>query len=222
MAAKKPAASKESYPIMFLDIETRTNEKATAILDEPKAPGNLKDPTKIAAAIEEKRQEQIERAPLDSDLGLIAGIGYAIGAQGGIVTNIVTKKNSEKKVLEDFWMQFALVNGRCSGYNILNFDLPYIVKRSFDLGVKPSLLPTLIKYRTDPVTDLFMLLAGWDYRNGHKFKWICKRYGIEVLQEDVDGSMVKDMDDKELQKYMFSEINAVRQLHYRMHGYYFI
>ncbi len=227
MVTKKKLASPavstggDNYPVMFLDIETRTNEKAVAMLDPIKAPGNLKDPAKIQAAIEEKTQERLERAPLDSDLGLIAGIGYAIGSKGEVITNIVTKKNSEVKVLEDFWTQFAIVGGRCAGYNILNFDLPYIVKRSFDLGVRPSLLPQLIKYRTEPVTDLFMLLSGWDYRNGHNFKWICKRYGIPIL-EDTDGSMVKDMSEAELRMYMQSEISATRELYFRMRGYYFI
>lgn len=218
----KPTTGGDNYPVMFLDIETRGNEKAIALLDPIRAPGNLKDPAKIEAAIEEKTQERIERAPLDSDLGLIAGIGYKIGSKGEVVVNIVTKKNTEVKVLEDFWMQFAIVGGRCAGYNILNFDLPYIVKRSFDLGVRPSLLPTLIKYRTEPVTDLFMLLCGWDYRNGHNFKWICKRYGITVLDEGTDGSMVKDMNEAELKKYMVSDVTATCELYFRMRGYYFI
>lgn len=220
MAKAKPYV--ERYSVMFLDIETEGNDKAIALLPEPAAPGNIKDPEKIKAAIAEKKIEQVERAPLDSDLGLIRGIGYALGAGGPIVTNIVTKKNPEKKVLEDFWLQFAGTNGKCAGYNIISFDLPYIVKRSFDLGVKPSIFPTLIKYRSDPTVDLFMLLCNWDYHNGHKFKWVCKRYGIEVLEEDMDGSMVKDMNDKQLEKYMYSDVNATRQLYYRMQGYYFL
>jgi len=158
---------KEHYPIMFIDIETKTNPEATALLDDPAAPGNIKDPQKIKDAIEEKKRLIIERSPLDSDLAVLAGIGYAIGAEGKIVTDTVNKKRSEKKILEDLWLQYALVNGRSAGYNIMSFDWPFIMKRSFDLGVKPSLIPNLAKYRYEPTTDLFMLLCNWDYTKGH-------------------------------------------------------
>jgi hypothetical protein len=207
---------------MFLDIETVVNPSAIKMLDDPTPPRNIKDPDKIAAAIAEKRADIIELAPLDSDLAKIAGIGYAIGEDGPIVPNIVSKKNTEKKVIEDFWLQFALVRGRCAGYNIISFDLPFIMKRSFDLGVKPSIIPYLAKFRSEPITDLFMLLCNWDYRNGHKFKWVCKRYGVEILAEGVNGSMVKDMSEKELREYMISDVSAVRELYYKMRGYYFM
>ena len=219
---KKVTKSKDRYPKMFLDIETVGNPSAIALVDEPEAPKNLKDPEKIAAAIAEKKQEIEDHAGLDNDLGQIAAIGYAIGKSGDIVTNVVQKGNTERSVLKDFWFAFSEVNGRCAGYNILQFDLPFIMKRSFDLGIRPSIIPNLAKYRTEPVTDLYQLLCGWDYRGGKKLKWICKRYGIEVLAEDVDGSMVKDMTPDEIAAYLRSDIHITRELYYRMEGYYFI
>lgn len=36
---------------LFFDIETRANPAACALMPDPKAPANLKDPEKIAAAI---------------------------------------------------------------------------------------------------------------------------------------------------------------------------
>lgn len=212
---------KEQYAVLFVDIETVVNESALKFLEDPKAPSNLVDPVKIAAAIATRRQELIDHAPLDSDLGKIACIGYAVGLTGDIVTDVVNKKNTEKVVLERFWMNYALTHGRSAGYNILSFDLPFIMKRSFDLHVRPSIIPNLAKYRSDPTTDLFMLLCGWNYVNGHKFKFVCARYGIPLLAVGVDGSMVKDMGEKELREYSFSDVNATRELYKRMRGFYF-
>ena len=212
----------DRYPRMFLDIETTADDKAIAILDDPKAPGNIKDPEKIALAIAERKQQIIDIAPLDSDLAKIACIGYAVGMDGEIVTNVVTKKLTEKKVLENFWMQYAICGGRSVGYNHMSFDLPFIMKRSFALGVRPSIIPNLAKYRSDPTTDLFMLLCNWSYQSGHKFKWVCRRYGIEILEEGVDGSNVKDMSEEELRKYSYSDIHATRELYKKMQGYYFV
>lgn len=212
---------KELYDVMFVDIETVANESAIKLIDDPKPAKNLVDPVKIAADIAAKKQDIIDHAPLDSDYGRIAAIGYAIGRNGEIVTNLVSKKNSEKAVLSDFWLQYAIVHGRSAGYNIMSFDIPFIMKRSFDLGVRPSILPHLSKYRSDPTVDLYMLLCNWDYTKGHKFKFICKRYGIKVEAEGVDGSQVKDMSPEELKLYLHSDVAATRELYYRMQGFYF-
>lgn len=212
----------DRYPRLYMDIETVVDPTGIAILDDPKAPANIKDPEKITAAIAEKKQQIIDLAPLDSDLAKIACIGYAVGLGGEIVTNVVTKKLTEKKVLEDFWMQYAICGGRSVGYNHMAFDLPFIMKRSFALGVRPSIIPNLAKYRAEPTTDLFMLLCNWSYQGGHKFKWVCQRYGIEILEEGVNGSNVKDMSEEELRKYSYSDTHATRELYKKMQGYYFV
>lgn len=214
-------AEKELYDVMFVDIETGADEAAIKLLDAPTAPKNIKDPVKIEAAIAEKLADTIEHAPLNRDIGKILAIGYAIGRDGSVMTNIVSKKNTEKSVLQDFWMQFAIVHGRAAGYNILGFDFPFILRRSFALGVKPSIIPHLSKYRTEPITDLMMILCDWNYLEAKKFKWICKRYGIKLEAEGVDGSMVKDMSPEEIHVYLHSEVAATRELYYRMQGFYF-
>ncbi len=221
MKKQTTKVQKDLYDVMFLDIETVGNEAAVKLIDDPKPAKNLVDPVKIAADIAAKKQDIIDHAPLDNDYGKIAAIGYAIGRSGEIVTNLVSKKNTEKSMLQDFWMQYAIVHGRSAGYNIISFDLPFILKRSFDLGVRPSMLPNLAKYRTDPTTDLFMLLCNWNYMQGHKFKWILKRYGIKYEAEGMDGSMVKDMTPEELRVYLHADVAATRELYYRMEGYYF-
>lgn len=62
---------------IFFDIETQANPENLALAPEPKAPGNLKDPAKIAAAIEEKKRDLIESAALDPDYGKVLSIGLS-------------------------------------------------------------------------------------------------------------------------------------------------
>jgi DNA polymerase elongation subunit (family B) len=131
---------------LFFDIETTANPEACALMAEPKAPGNLKDPDKIRLAIEEKRAEQIESAALDPDYGKVLSIGWAIDNGPVLVEYVGTHQGmqamgelvdfhySECDLISEFWQIFQSCNGNCVGYNILNFDLPYLMRRSMALG----------------------------------------------------------------------------------------
>jgi hypothetical protein len=222
---------------LFVDIETIAHPAILDFLPEPKAAKNVKDPEKIKASIAEKTAELLEQAPLDPDLAQVALISMQIGEDGDPVIALVTKKItaakkffkdqpcvkvlSESAALELFWKYFSMTDGRAVGYNLISFDLPFLVRRSFDLGVRPPYMPNLAKYRAEPITDLYCLLYNWDWQKSKGLKWVCKRYDISVQAPDVDGSMVKDMTPAELVKYGLSDLDATVQLYQRMNGYYF-
>jgi DNA polymerase III epsilon subunit-like protein len=128
---------------------------------------------------------------------------------------------TEEVALTQFWQYFAICDGRSIGFNHVSFDLPFLVRRSFDLGVRPPFMPNLAKYRSEPSTDLYSLLYNWNWQSSHGLKFVCKRYGIPVLAPDVDGSMVKDMSPVNLVKYGLSDLAATVGLYKRMSGYYF-
>lgn len=65
-------------PAVAVDVETVPRDGFTGLLPEPNAPGNLKDPAKIAAALDEKRQEQRDKAGLDINLSRIVVLGYQV------------------------------------------------------------------------------------------------------------------------------------------------
>lgn len=210
------------YDRLFFDIETIANEKVLPIMPAPKAPANLKDPVKIAAALEEAKAEMIDKMPLDSDYGKIKLITFQVGFKGEPQAIYADNEQEEGQCLLEFWRAYIECGGRSVGFNILAFDLPFVVKRSMALGIRPSILPNLVKYRSEPTTDLYMLLCGWDYRGGHKLKWIAKRYGIEVPYPDVDGSMVGQMSREVLVRYGLSDLAVTIDLFNMMNGYYFV
>jgi hypothetical protein len=224
---------------IFMDIETQANPEACSLMAEPKAPGNLKDPEKIAAAIEEKKRELIEQAALDPDYGRVLSIGYALSIDGPVHVRmagdvyfaeqmheadtgelvIVEYTYSECELLSGFWKLFADVRGYCVGYNILSFDLPYLLARSMYLGVKVPFVPALAKFRTEPVTDLYAIRYNWGPGKG--LKQVCKLLGIPNDCPDVDGSKVKDLTREELYAYQVSDVKLVQALASRMNNVYF-
>lgn len=216
----------EKIPVLYFDIETQANPENLLLMPEPKAPGNLKDPEKIAAAIAEKKAEQIETAALDPDYGKVLSIGYAIRTAEPIVVNMVGAAVgeytlSEVDVIEDFWAAFYLCQGRCVGYNILGFDLPYLLRRSMALGIRVPLMPVLARYRVEPVTDLMMILYNWGAEKYKGLKQVARLYGIPNDCPDVDGSKVKDLTPDQLRAYQESDVRLTIGLFNCMNGVYF-
>lgn len=211
---------------LYFDIETQANPEALESAPEPKAAGNLKDPEKIVADIASKKAELIERAALDPDYGKILSIGWATDPDTKDMTVLVTgEKDSmevemtESMVIDSFWSALDNCQGACVGFNIISFDLPYIMRRSMALGIKPPLVPFMARFRTEPITDLYPIMYGW--QPGKGLKAIAKLYGLIVLAPDVDGSMVHTLTTEELVKYQVSDVFLTQQLYNRMNGIYF-
>ena len=209
----------ETNNILFFDIETEGNPEVYDIMPEPTAPANYKDADKIAAYIAEKKAEQQTMAALDADYGRIIAIGMQLGLNSNPISYTVNDHYSETEGIRIFWENFAKAHGVSCGYNIIGFDLPYILRRSFALGVKPSIIPNLAKYQTYPTIDLMGILYNWGQAKG--LKWVCKRYGIENPLPDLDGSKVKDMDQETLIKYSINDVKLIVELYKKMDGIYF-
>lgn len=227
---------------MFFDIETQANPENLELAPEPKAAANLKDPEKIAADIAAKKQALIDMAALDPDYGKVLSIGYATDVDGPIMTyavgqcvnieyytdphNAVLIKEillTEQDLLSHFWNVFTDCRGHCVGYNILGFDLPYLLRRSMALGVKVPFVPSLARYRTDPVTDLMAILYNWGADKYKGLKQVAKLYGIPNNCPDMDGSQISaDTPAQILHTYQASDVQLVIDLYQKMNGIYFI
>lgn len=199
---------------MIFDIETESNPKALEFMPEPSAPSNYKNPESIAKYVEAKKQEWIEGAALDPDYGRIVAI--AIQEDERPIQFLL---EDEVDMIEWFWRAYEYHKGFSCGYNILNFDLPYLLRRSFALGIKPTRLPNLARYRTHPTLDLMAVLYNWG--QAKSLKWVCRRYGIENPLPGLDGSKVKEMDAETLEKYVCNDVRLTYELWKRMRGIYF-
>ena len=205
---------------LFFDIETEVNPDMIPLMPEPIAPGNYKDPDKISAAIKEKKADQISSAPLDADYGMIKCISCAFDENSQPFFRAVgVNRMTERLMLECFWKDFGLCSGFSVGYNIIGFDLPYILRRSMALGVKPSILPSLVKYRSEPTTDLMAILYNWG--PAKSMKTVAKLYGIIIEAEGITGADVANLTPEETGKYCISDVRIVQQLYSLMNGVYY-
>lgn len=212
---------------LFFDIETTANPDTIQLMPDPKAPANLKDPEKIAAAIEEKKRELVEMAALDPDYGRLLSIGFSTGDEVTVMLNEAVFPGHdyampEEDMLERFWMVLQSCGGACVGYNILSFDLPYLMRRSMALGVKLPLVTMLAKFRTEPVTDLMAILYNWGGDRYKPLKTVAMLYGLENGADGIDGSQVAGLDADTLIQYQISDVRLVMQLYRRMNGVYFM
>lgn len=169
-------------------------------------------------------------AALDPDKGMIVAIGFRIGEDGetnaGVVGEDPTEDKpeglTEKELIETFWSAFESCAGHTVTWNGLNFDLPYIQRRSFDLGIKPTMFPQYARYRVEPTTDLMAILNNW--YGGTSLKFFCKRYGIQVAEDEVEeitGAQVSDLDPETLRKYVIADVDRLVAIFQRMKGFYF-
>jgi DNA polymerase elongation subunit (family B) len=220
---------------LVFDIETVANPEMVALLPEPKAPSTYKDPEKIAAYVAEKKAQQLAEAALDPDTGRVAAIGWMeIGGEDEpplrlnrkakrkppeASANIVQPEFGEREVLTAAWAFMASCDGNLIGYNILGFDIPFLLRRSMAMGVKPPLLPFMARYRVEPITDLYAILYNW--APGKGLKTVCRMYGIPNPLPDVDGSQVAGMDYAMLRQYVCNDVLLTAQLFNKMNGIYF-
>lgn len=211
----------EHQPRLFFDIETIADPAQFGLIEEPAAPSNYKDPDKIAVYVAEKKAKLVERAGLDPDTGRVHAIAMCIDR--GPMEVMTSFKVPEVDMLTKFWSWFRTVSGHCAGYNIIRFDLPFLLRRSMALRVKVGIEVDLRKYRVEPTTDLMAILYGGDIDSTKGLKWVAGRYGIQRDPQlaSIDGSMVKDLDEQTLEAYVAEDVRTVMDLFDKMNSIYF-
>ncbi len=116
-----------------IDVETEANPEAESIFQPTFKPnGTLKDPEKIKADLAQKRLDWIGDGALYAERGRILAIGYNIDGC------FYCYDDDEKSLLEGFisTIRHNVFEGyTICGFNILDFDLPYIRKRCLILGI---------------------------------------------------------------------------------------
>jgi len=141
----------------FFDIETGPlpEDQLRNIMPEFSAPANYKDPEKIAASVEEQRARWMERAALSPMTGRILAIGYA----DDYGKPVINADPDEKAIILDFFACARAAGGGTGhlvGFNIFGFDLPFIVRRAWALGLRPPqcVMPTPRFWPSYLFTDL--------------------------------------------------------------------
>lgn len=137
----------------ILDIETGPAPESVLQEFEPEfsAPANYKDPEKIEAAISKQREEWRNRAALSPITGRVLAIGFG----GADLGETIFEGGSEADLLNAAWPLILDETCRIIGFCSNRFDIPFLLKRSWALGI-PVPLDELFRgrYLRDRFVDL--------------------------------------------------------------------
>lgn len=119
----------------YFDIETgpRPEAELHPMMPEFSAPANYSDPVKIAASIEKQKAAWLDKAALCATTGRVLAIGTRKDGE-----NTIFASGDEKHELASWWAtveQCARDGAVLVGFNIGRFDIPFLVRRSWVLGV---------------------------------------------------------------------------------------
>ncbi len=210
---------------IFIDIETLPGDRRPDPSDIP-APGNYKDPVKISAYQESKVEEVYRGQSLDSMVGRILCIGYAINEEP---TSIIAPQDpfdpaSEAGLLVR--LSELLPNSTpyepitWIGHNAVGFDGKWIWRRAIKYQIKRlSSAIRLDKYHGN-VADTMRMWAQGEYRDNCKLDTLAGFLGVERKTEGMDGAQVYPYHlagrHQEIYDYCRQDVEVVRAVYNRL------
>lgn len=156
--------------INIFDIETSALPREYLDTIKPVFTANktLKDPEKIKADLEAKEQAWRDNAALDATTGRVLCIGMASGLASADVCGDWAdgvEAHREASIIERFWNWLELHlqrSEKCVGFAVFRFDLPFLVRRSWALGVD---VPRIVRRGRQWHEDIIDLLDVWRMGN---------------------------------------------------------
>lgn len=196
---------------IVLDIETAADVDSpalAALAEEITPPKNWKDQEKIAAYVEQRRRDLIEKAALSPLTGRIVAIGLAIQAPDGEWEEHIWMAGTEAEII--IGANAAIDRAGCGQLVTFNgkpFDIPYLLARSIRHGLELP-WPWPVGHR-GPHIDVRELLG----RQGSLAAWA----GMVLNREHTcDGSAVQAMvdagDTEGIRDHCLEDIRATRDL----------
>lgn len=149
--------------------------------------------------------------PIDSRI-------VAIGLKQYGKDSLIIFDDDEKKMLEDFWDELVTLrqgdpSNKLVGFNIKNFDIPFLVCRSFihDVVISPFLLKDIF--------DIKESINAFRYgKTRGKMKELAKLIGLEIY-DDMDGSKVSEeywnRNFDKIKGYLKKDLEITEELHKR-------
>ena len=150
---------------------------------------------------------------LSGNWGRILCIGLAFDDQPAQIIH-----GEEKIILEKFW-DLVKNSKLFVGHNALDFDLPFIWKRSVMHNVRPSVALTFERYQTSPIFDTMRIWDQWGTPSTG-LDQLARILGLESSKQGIDGSQIHDfflanrLD--EIYDYCKRDVELTRKVYYRL------
>ncbi len=176
---------------LIFDIETGPESDEVLAVMEPEfsAPANYKDPEKISEKIEEQRAAWRDKAALCATTGRVLAIGMADGK--GV--RLLTDDHDEAGMIEEFW-KVATPNKQLRyliGFNSNRFDIPFLVRRSYKLGIPVPASLLNGRYLNPRLIDLMDCWKCGDYQASISLDRLAAHLGCR--RKNGDGAMFAEL-----------------------------
>jgi predicted PolB exonuclease-like 3'-5' exonuclease len=168
------------------------------------------DKEKYASLDEDERKKLLN--PIDSRI-------IAVGFQKKGLDSQIFYSEDEKVLLQAFWSALTVqkqsrVPYRIVGFNIKDYDLPFLVTRSFINNVK--IVPFLLK----DVIDVREQLSAFKFGPTRgKLKEFGSLMGLTIM-DDIDGSQVAEnywnAQHEKIKTYLKKDLEITQKIHERM------
>lgn len=173
---------------LIFDIETGPEiEKVLAEMEpEFTAPANFKDPKKIAEKIEAQRAAWREKAALCATTGRVLAIGIMLNEEIDLLVVDPEEGFTEADLLDRFW-QLAAPEGNWRhlvGFNSNRFDIPFLIRRSYKLGVTLPYGALNGRYLNSRFIDLMESWKLGDYQASISLDRLAKHLGVGAKNGD--------------------------------------
>jgi hypothetical protein len=177
--------------------------------------------------------EQFRLLALHAEYGRVLAIGVLIEQDHQVIRCGVLGRGrgeerfhlDEARTLRGFWKLLADFDARRDliiGHNIMDFDLPFLYKRSRINRIHPGILLNFARYRHAPIYDT---MREWTHWNPHA-GLISLVHLATVLRvgmtktEGMDGGRVYDEfiagNHELIAEYCLQDVKVVRAVYYRM------
>lgn len=200
---------------VVVDIETAKNPLAKSIIEQMpvKADARLKDPDKIAASIQQKRDTKLDKAALFWGTGRVVAIG---SSQLSGQDEYVEAGSNEKEILTNYskWLEDTAAT-KIMGQNIKGFDIPFLLGRMMFHEVE---VPALMR-------DRYAAMDLYDFFGNPR--WSDQSCSLDVYALSLgldsklnDSSLIPQMAEdglwKEIEEHCLQDVRLTREIFRRL------
>lgn len=227
---------------IFLDIESVPPPEEWRSMIRPETVRKLCRKSSFALAFEQKEEpeeqkgcteEQFQQLALHAEYGRVLAIGMVVEHDWHVThCGLLGRERSsgrfhldEARTLRSFWKMLGDFNtGRdlIIGHNALDFDLPFLYKRSRINRIHPSVLLSFARYRSAPIYDTMREWAHWNPRDAYvSLSELAEILKVGITKtEGMEGGRIYDQflagDHDLIAEYCMRDVQMVRAVFYRM------
>ena len=194
---------------LFFDLETipAPKELREAVIESERKKSRNKEIVNDDEAL-------FRSSAFSGDFGRIFCIGFAKDNEPADII-----KGEEEEILKKWW-QIAKDAHVFIGHNIIDFDIPFLYKRSIIKNIRPTQMLPVKKFYTENIFDTAKEWSRWDNFSQTSLHNLSIALNLPTSKDLMDGSMVYDYYLKkryeEIYTYCKKDVELTRQVYKRM------